>query len=246
MKIGLIVEEAIDFDIEHNLNIIIETMKKQSNYCDLIFFGEGFLNGFDGVCFDYKEDLEKNFIDKSDKTIDIIKRAAIDYSIAVGFGFYEKIKDDLYDTYMVIDSFGNEVCCYRRISPYWKPERLFNSKYKDGKDIVPFEINEVKMVLGVCGDLYVEDTRNMFKSYKADIYIWPLAMYTEQSEWDLKEENIYKNIMLEFENDVLFVSTLLKIPGNISGGAMYSRKKDNTIVKSKWNVSDILYYDYKK
>lgn len=246
MKIGLIVEKAKDFDIDHNLNIIIQTMKREKSNCDLIFFGEGFLNGFDGVCFDYNEDIKKNFINKDDIIIAKIKQSAVTYNIAVGFGFYEKEKGDLYDSYMVVNSSGKEVLCYRRISPYWKPERLFGSKYRDGKDIIPFEINGTKMILGVCGDLYVKETREMFKACKADIYIWPLAMYSEQREWDLKDEEIYRNIMLEFEKDVLFVNSLLVIPGKISGGAMYSKKKDNIIVKSKWNVRDVLYYDYKK
>lgn len=89
VKIGLVSCLMKDKDTKHQLKQIEHYVSTNHN-CDLICFGESFLQGFEGLTWEYDED---------------IKRAlAKNYKCGISFGFIEKEEDIIYSSNMVIDS----------------------------------------------------------------------------------------------------------------------------------------------
>ena len=109
----------INENVQYNKNVVIDTMKKCSNDVDIVIFGEAFLQGFYGATFEIEHD-EKLAIVQNDLIIKEICSVAKEYGIAVSFGFIEKAEDCFYSSQITIDSNGNIIDLYRRVSPGWK------------------------------------------------------------------------------------------------------------------------------
>ena len=58
MKIGLVSALMKDNNIEHQLGVI-EGYLKENKSCEMLCFGESFLQGFDALSWDYKIDIFK-------------------------------------------------------------------------------------------------------------------------------------------------------------------------------------------
>lgn len=97
MKCALAAVGFINENIQHNKNVIIETMVKCSNKADIVIFGEAFLQGFYGAIFEIEHD-EKLALSQNDLIIKEICSVAKERRIAVSFGFIEKAEDCFYSS----------------------------------------------------------------------------------------------------------------------------------------------------
>ena len=119
MKCALASMGFINEDVQHNKNVIIDTLIKCSDEADIVIFGEAFLQGFYGATFDVEHDTELA-IPQDDAIIKEICSVASQYATAVSFGFIEEAEDCFYSSQITIDSDGTVIDIYRRVSPGWK------------------------------------------------------------------------------------------------------------------------------
>jgi len=120
MKIGLVSEIFRDGNIEYNVNQIKKRLIEGSRKnIDLICFGESFLQGFDGLSWEYHEDLTRDCSQKDD-IIRSLREFAAKYKTALSFGYIEKSEGTIYSSNIVISDSGEIISNYRRISPGWK------------------------------------------------------------------------------------------------------------------------------
>ena len=130
MKCALASLGFINKDIQHNKNVIIETMIKYAKEADIVVFGEAFLQGFYGATFEVEHDSNLA-ISQEDSIIKEICAVAKEYAVTVSFGFIEKAADLFYSSQITIDSDGEVIDVYRRVSPGWKEESA-NERYCEG------------------------------------------------------------------------------------------------------------------
>ena len=117
----------VNENVQYNKRVIIDTMIRCSKKADIVIFGEAFLQGFYGATFEIEHD-KKLAIEQNDLIIKEICSIAKEYIIAVSFGFFEKADGCFYSSQITIDSNGNIIDIYRRVSPGWK-EEFANKQY---------------------------------------------------------------------------------------------------------------------
>ena len=88
MKIALAALGFKNKDIEFNKNVIINTLKEYTNKADIVLFGEAFLQGFDSLSFNYKDDINMALSLDSNIICEIRKKCK-KYNIGLSFGFIE-------------------------------------------------------------------------------------------------------------------------------------------------------------
>lgn len=130
MRIALAALGFVNKDINHNKMVMIDTLNNLKNKVDIVLFGEAFLQGFDSLSFDYEKDKYIPLSIYSDVIREIIETAK-NNQIAVSFGFIEKEDNKVYSSQLTIDSEGNIVNLYRRVSKGWK-ETYATEEYCEG------------------------------------------------------------------------------------------------------------------
>jgi N-carbamoylputrescine amidase len=155
MRIALAALGFINKDINYNKMVIIDTLNNLKNKVDIVLFGEAFLQGFDSLSFDYGEDKYIPLSIYSNVIREIIE-AAKENKIAVSFGFIENEDNKVYSSQLTIDSEGNIVNLYRRVSKGWK-ETYATEEYCEGSSFSSFSFMGKRIVVGLCGDLWYEE-----------------------------------------------------------------------------------------
>ena len=135
MRIGLVSSLMKDNDIKHQLAEMERHLANHKNV-DLFCFGESFLRGFEGLTWDYDEDIKRAF-DQNDSVIFFIRRLAQKYHCGISFGFIEKIGPALFSSYLIIDSDGKTINVFQRLSPGWK-EPVATALYQEGNSFKTF------------------------------------------------------------------------------------------------------------
>jgi N-carbamoylputrescine amidase len=168
------------------MNKIITKISEMKDF-DLLLFSEAYLHGFDGLNWDYDHDVNSALNQDSDE-INIIKNACKINTTAVGFGYFERVGKDIYCSYMVINNKGEIVNNYRRLSIGWKEYTKTNSNYKEGVDLIPFEIEDLRVVTVLCGDLWDDSIKNkllnLIKANRTNIIFWPNHLDYKQEAFD--------------------------------------------------------------
>ncbi|HZK41612.1 MAG TPA: carbon-nitrogen hydrolase family protein, partial [Clostridia bacterium] len=101
-------------DLAGNLALMKEAIIEVSQRgCDLLVFGEAYLQGFEGFSFSYREDIHKALFVRS-PDITLIRHWAREHKVGVAFGFLENEAGALYSSYLVIDKAGELAGHYRR------------------------------------------------------------------------------------------------------------------------------------
>ena len=59
MKVALAALGFVNGNIEHNVNVVLQTLEKLENQADFVIFGETFLQGFDGLAWKYEQDINR-------------------------------------------------------------------------------------------------------------------------------------------------------------------------------------------
>ena len=208
MKCALAAVGFINENIQHNKNVIIETMVKCSNKADIVIFGEAFLQGFYGATFEIEHD-EKLALSQNDLIIKEICSVAKERRIAVSFGFIEKAEDCFYSSQITIDSNGTIINVYRRVSPGWK-EEFANEQYREGNEFHIFSYMDRKIAVGLCGDFWFDENVSKVKQLLPDVVFWPVYTDLNCNEWNTSMKYEYADQADKIGGKVLYVNSVCK------------------------------------
>lgn len=208
MKFALAAVGFINENIQHNKDVIVDMMVKCSRKADIVVFGEAFLQGFYGVTFEESHD-ESLAITQNDAVIKEICFAAKKYGIAVSFGFIEKENEYFYSSHITVDSGGNVIDVYRRVSPGWK-EEFANERYREGDSFHIFSYMGRKIAVGLCGDLWLDGNVNKIKKLSPDIVLWPVYTDFNYNEWNTSVKYEYADQAGKIGGNVLYVNSVCK------------------------------------
>ena len=208
MKCALAAVGFINENIQHNKNVIIETMVKCSNKADIVIFGEAFLQGFYGATFEIEHD-EKLALSQNDLIIKEICSVAKERRIAVSFGFIEKAEDCFYSSQIIIDSNGTIINVYRRVSPGWK-EEFANEQYREGNEFHIFSYMDRKIAVGLCGDFWFDENVSKVKQLLPDVVFWPVYTDFNCNEWNTSMKYEYADQADKIGGKVLYVNSVCK------------------------------------
>jgi len=218
MKIGLVSDVFRDGNIEYNVNQIKKRLKEGSRKkIDLICFGESFLQGFDGLSWEYHEDLSRACSQKDDIILSLREYASI-CKIALSFGYIEKDEGTIYSSNMVISDDGQIINNYRRISPGWKEPMADTRYYKEGKGFSLFEYKGKKFTTAICGDLWNDKNIESIKQLKADCVLWPLYIDYSIEQWENGEKEEYALQVKEIPAPVLMINSHVDAENGAKGG----------------------------
>ena len=99
----------------------MDTLKnyiKNSDGMDLLVFGESFLQGFNGLTWDYEKDKDIA-ISIDNHKIRSLRSLSSEKNIAISFGFFERFENNIYSSNLIIDKNGKVLDIYRRVSKTW-------------------------------------------------------------------------------------------------------------------------------
>ena len=198
----------VNEDIQYNKGVIIDTMIKYANDADIVIFGEAFLQGFYGATFQTVHD-ERLAISLDDLIIKEICSVAKEYKVAVSFGFIEKVEDCFYSSQITIDSSGNIIDVYHRVSPGWK-EEFANEQYREGNGFHIFSYMDRKITVGLCGDFWFDININEVKQLLPDVVFWPVYTDFNYNEWNTSIKYEYAEQAGEIGGKVLYVNSVCK------------------------------------
>lgn len=218
MKIGLVSARSINRDIAFNTAQIIKYLRKaKENNLEYIFFGESFLQGFYSLSFEYVIDKEIA-INKTHEVIKDIIIKASEIGVGVGFGYMELEDESIYSSYMVVSPKGDIKTNFRRVSKGWKKFRETDHHYKEGNEVNQILIDGKLFTIALCGDLWDEDTVNMFidEDVRQSTIIWPVHVDFTLEEWKT-EINEYHTKALSYAPRTLFINNIMT--PNTHGGA---------------------------
>ncbi len=218
MKIGLVSEIFKDGDTEYNFNQIKQQIIKCSEKkFDLICFGESFLQGFEGLTWEYKQDLSIAR-SQNDEIICALREHAIRYKIALSFGYIEREEGSIYSSNMVISDNGEILNNYRRVSAGWKEAIADPRYYKEGKRFSLFSYKGKKFATAICGDLWYEENIDSIKKLDADCVLWPLYVDYSVKKWESGEREEYANQIKEIQAPVLMINSYVEDEHRAKGG----------------------------
>jgi N-carbamoylputrescine amidase len=215
MKIGLVAAQCMDNAVRNNINSI-EYYAKSMKGCDWICFGESFLQGFEGLTWDYAEDL-KHAVGVDSSVINDIRQCAKENNIAISFGFIEESEGDLYSSYMTIDRIGDIADLFRRMSTGWK-EPVASARYKEGEAFHTFELNGLTFATAICGDLWDDKRLSEMEKITADAVLWPLYVDFSIERWQDLEKQEYAERVKRIASPVLLINSHTLGDNRANGG----------------------------
>ncbi|MFZ3070660.1 MAG: carbon-nitrogen hydrolase family protein [Anaerolineaceae bacterium] len=219
MKVGLIAEQFINGDVEFNLHQIEKWLNASSHQgFDLLCFGEAFLQGFDGLTWEYMADLQIA-LEQTDPRILSLSKLAKVHQTGLGFGYIEKEGQTLYSSYLVVSAQGEKVTNFRRISPGWKESITDERYYREGHDFKTFELCNKKIAIAICGDLWHDDLLANLKKQQAELVLWPLYLDYTTEQWVSGEREAYARRAGELNVPVLMINSYVDALNLAKGGA---------------------------
>ncbi|WP_162265484.1 carbon-nitrogen hydrolase family protein [Abyssisolibacter fermentans] len=184
---------------------------------DLICFGESFLQGFEGLSWDYHRDLLRA-CSQNDEIICSIRELAISYKIALSFGYIEREEGTIYSSNMVISDDGEILNNYRRISTGWKELIADCRYYKEGNSFSLFNYKGKNFATAICGDLWYDEHIDSIKRLKADCVLWPLYVDYSINKWQSREKDEYAKQVKEIQAPVLMINSYVEDENRAKGG----------------------------
>ena len=215
MKIGLVSSLMKDNNIEHQLGQMEYYISLNHN-CDLICFGESFLQGFEGLTWKYDEDI-KRALTKDGPVILYIRELAKRYNCGISFGFIEKEGNNIYSSNMVINSKGKIVDIFRRVSIGWK-EPIANSLYKEGNGFHTFTYLDKVIGVAICGDVWHDNFLGELEHMKMDALLWPLYIDFSIEDWNKTYKKEYAERTKNLPYPALMINSYVEEPKGAKGG----------------------------
>ena len=155
MKLGLVAELMQDGQVEANLARVFTRLEENKGQgYDLLCFGESFLQGFEGLTWDYQAD-HAIAISQDGPIIQRLQIQVRHCQTAVSFGYIEKAGEKLYSSNLLLSKDGEIVDNFRRVSVGWK-EPIVNAdeRYAEGDGFHAFEFGGKTLTTAICGDLW--------------------------------------------------------------------------------------------
>lgn len=187
MKIALAAARFINGDTAFNLAQIERfTREAAAGGADLACFGEAFLQGFDGLAWNYETD-QHIAITLASPEMTRLKALTTDLAIDLAFGFIERAGETLYSSWALLSG-GEIIRLYRRISVGWKEVSLVDGHYQEGDAVEPFVYRGMRCLIALCGDLWVYPERYR---QEADLLFWPVYVDFTPEQWANGEQAAY-------------------------------------------------------
>lgn len=198
----------INGDVQHNQNVMIDTLRACADEADMVIFGEAFLQGFYAATFDPAHDAQIA-LSQDDGIILEICSAARRYETGISFGFIEKAGGRFYSAQMTIDGGGNIIDVYRRVSPGWK-EASAGECYCEGEGFHTFSFMGKTIAVGLCGDLWYDENIEAVKRLRPDAVFWPVYTDFNDEAWNAAEKYEYARQAGRLGTKVLYVNALCR------------------------------------
>lgn len=216
MQISLCAEKST-LDVKKNLEKISEVVSLYS--ADFYVFPEAFLQGFDFLTFNYKDDIDR-VVQLGGKEIAFIKRLARENNKAIGFGYYENYKGAIYSSYMVVDKKGETILNYRRVSSGWRPFDTC-ADYREGSDFYSFNLDGKVFSCLICGDLWEDKLLLpiLEMDEKVDAFLYPVHCDYTVDFWENCEHKEYQKRSAILAKTVLFCNNYTEGKKTAKGGA---------------------------
>lgn len=209
----------VNGNVRYNIDKITSLCEKFCGRADVLLFGEAFLQGFDGLTWDYIKD--KNIAVTWDSPeINEIRASAIKNRVAVGFGYMEKADDSIYSSFIVISETGEMLCNYRRMSIGWKIPGT-DIRYKEGDTPMAFCHDGIRLGVALCGDLWTDDVAEQIGKCGADVILWPVYTDFEPDVWNSTEKLEYAERAREYCDRALLINSVCDGEGRAKGGCAY-------------------------
>lgn len=205
MRCALAAKGFINGNVQHNKNVMLDTLRACSGRADIVIFGEAFLQGFDGAAFEPVHDA-LIAVTPDDPVIRELCGAAGQSNVALSFGFIEKEGDRFYSAQLTVSRDGRVIDLYRRISPGWK-EPFANAQYCEGDGFHAFSFMGRQIAVGLCGDLWYDDHVAAMQRLGPDVVLWPVYTDFTPDEWNASEKHAYAAQAGRFCPRVLYVNS---------------------------------------
>ncbi|WP_350344783.1 carbon-nitrogen hydrolase family protein [Proteinivorax tanatarense] len=215
MKIGLVSCLMKDNDIAHQLAQMEHYVSNNHN-CDLICFGESFLQGFEGLTWKYDEDI-KRALAQDDPIIFHIRELANSYNCGISFGFIEKENNTLYSSNMVVDLNGKIIDVFRRVSIGWK-EPIASSMYKEGQGFHTFTYMDKVLGVAICGDVWHDCFLKELEQMNMDALLWPLYVDFSIEQWNESFQKEYVERTQKLPYPALMINSFVENSQRAKGG----------------------------
>jgi len=243
MNIGLASARIVNNDIYHNLNTCIDYMKKAKKHnVNIILFGESFLQGFESLIWKPENDLSVGIKRKSE-IINIFCKNCKRVNITAGIGYYEREKNKLYSSYLIVDHNGNYLINYRRISKGWRTKDSDDNAYFEGTEFPVFEFMGHKMTVGLCGDFWEDNVIEKMPK-NIDIVLWPAFNFWDKNEW-ANEISQYINQSKKVCKNIFYVNSICNEKKSLAYGGAFAVINNELIALLDQEKEDILVIEYK-
>lgn len=229
MKIALVAGLSLANDPEKNFEQIKKWAKEAKKHgAELLLFGEAFLQGFQAMSFQYKEDIEK-CLSSGAKLLAEIRQFAKNEKIGIGFGYYENDKGAIYSSYLVIGESGEVLVNYKRVSQGWK-ESSACADYREGEVFKSFRYKGKELGLMVCGDFWEDHLLAQIIEMDAqvDAFLWPVHCDYDPVFWEESEKEEYRKRTEILEKPVLFINNYSSLEDEAKGG-LYTWHQGKTL-----------------
>ncbi len=151
-KVGLCSAPMRDNEIEHQI-AVMQRFLEEAHGCELLCFGESFLQGFEGLSWDYAIDRQRA-IPSEGHRMDTIRKIAREFACGLSFGFIEVFEGQLYSSNIVLDAQGQTLDLFRRVSIGWKEHSITGPQYREGPGFHCFDLagqRAAQRSAGTCG-----------------------------------------------------------------------------------------------
>ena len=234
MRIGLASYEFRNQDIDFNFSQMKKALQEAQGKADLLCFGEAFLQGFDGLVWDYETD--KNMAITQDSTwMHRLCGLSLQYGTDLLFGYLEREGESLYSSCAVIEK-GQLIHNYRRISKGWKCYWMTDSHYREGTSTEEFSYQGKNIQIALCGDLW--DYPEQFKT--EELLIWPVYCNFSLEEWKTTEQEYAQQALLACPKTVLINSITRQPIAPVSHGNAFYFHNGKVEQKQAYDTEGVL------
>lgn len=221
VKIGSVSGLMKDNDAEHQIEQI-EHYLAACGGCDLLCFGESFLQGFGGLSWQYREDLGRA-MDLRARPLTRIRKLAQKHERSISFGFIERDQNVIHSSNLVIGPRGETLDLFRRVSPGWK-ERGVGPQYREGSGFHTFAYGGKTWATAICGDVWHDPFLGELEQMRMDVLLWPAYMDYDPEEWEKSILSEYAQRTASIKCPVLLINSFVDVPGRAKGGCyVFSR-----------------------
>ena len=217
MKVALATQRIVDGDIPYNLSQMKRYMKEaKSQGAELVCFGEAFIQGFNGLTWEFEKD-RTIAISTESKEFEQIRTWSTEIGIDALFGYNELENETIFSSCALISQ-GTILQNYRRISRGWKEFSRTDDHYQEGTQIPVFQYKERICTIALCGDLW--DYPERF-NLGEDLLFWPVYVSWTEEEWENGGKEEYALQANQCCATTLYVNSICD--GDAFGGAILFR-----------------------